>query len=114
MIQRETPAMQAQPKPLGKNLRPFFDRLAERLLNDDPAYLLPHPLDKLCLLQFINAAHSYQRTLSPDGFVRHLLAAGVKQSVAVKVGGTYELGRQVLACKLHPWEKRQGTPKAKR
>jgi len=65
-----------------------------------------HPLDRKCFYQFINAAHSYQRTLEPAGFRAHLLAGGVPTDVADRLSQEYQLGREVLACRPRPWASR--------
>ena len=94
--------MAARLRPLSKSLRPFFDRLDARLNVERPPKPI-HPLDRICLYQFVNRAHERQPALSPLDFHRHLLAADVDDDRAESLRTMYELGRQLLACTLHPW-----------
>jgi hypothetical protein len=98
-----------KPRPLSSRANELFDSFQAQATNtwtlkkDKPL----HPADTLRFYLFINYAHAHQPRLSPADVFEHLTAAGFRVRVAKRLTDTYHLGREILAARVHPWERRQ-------
>jgi hypothetical protein len=66
-----------------------------------------HPRDRLKFLVFIDWTHGHQQTVTPEDVHGQLIAAGFPARIANALEEVYRIGRQALACHLHPWSKRK-------
>jgi hypothetical protein len=91
--------------PINKTCAPLFDQLLARLQTGDPRRAW-HQMDRMCFYRFIWCAHTTNSGLTPTAFAGHLQAGGVPADVVEKLRQAYEMGRQLLACRIHPWSRR--------
>ena len=95
------------PLPLRGSLQEAFERFTVVFVRSIPPrdkIASIHPCDELRFLAFVRKAHQHRSRLRPSDVAFHLKEAGFDGQLVEELTRQYEVGRQVLAMKLDPWD----------